>query len=233
MAFSLDHIVPWGRSFEEYTAMFNLKENDLGKLILGCSDGPASFNCTLTRRGGQIISLDPLYAYSREEIQYRINETFDEVLHKVEQNKDEFVWTSISTPSELGRVRMEAMHDFLADFDDGREEGRYIAGELPNLPFSERQFELALSSHFLFLYSERLSLEFHLHSIRELCRTAEEVRLFPLLELGSKTSRHVDMVLSWLDKEGYDFEVVAVDYEFQRGGNKMLRIYSSGLGDGQ
>ncbi|MDX1815834.1 MAG: SAM-dependent methyltransferase, partial [Thermodesulfobacteriota bacterium] len=55
MAFTLNKVVPWGRSFNEYTAMFALSETDLGKRILGCADGPASFNCILTKRGGRVL----------------------------------------------------------------------------------------------------------------------------------------------------------------------------------
>lgn len=40
MSFSLDRIVPWGRSFEEYVAMFALDHEDLGKRILGCANLP-------------------------------------------------------------------------------------------------------------------------------------------------------------------------------------------------
>jgi len=52
MAFELTHAVPWGRSFDEYVAMFALSDDDLQRRLLGCADGPASFNCELTRRGG-------------------------------------------------------------------------------------------------------------------------------------------------------------------------------------
>jgi hypothetical protein len=43
VAFTLDKVVPWGRSFDEYVRMFDLTPADLGKRILGCGDGPASF----------------------------------------------------------------------------------------------------------------------------------------------------------------------------------------------
>ena len=42
MSFTLEKVVPWGRSFDEYTAMFSLTETELEKHILGCGDGPAS-----------------------------------------------------------------------------------------------------------------------------------------------------------------------------------------------
>ena len=106
------------------------------------------------------------------------------------------------------------------------EQGRYVDADLPHLPFADRQFDLAVCSHLLFLYSEQLSLDFHFASILELCRVASEVRIFPLLELGSKTSRHLQPITNGLAEEGYTVTIVTVDYEFQRGGNKMMQIRS-------
>jgi len=42
--FTLDRVVPWGRSFDEYRHTFALSEVDLRSRILGCADGPAGFN---------------------------------------------------------------------------------------------------------------------------------------------------------------------------------------------
>jgi hypothetical protein len=61
MPFTLDQVVPWGRSYDEYVAMFALTEVNLRKRILGCGDGPASFNAGLTRRGGAVVSAQGLY----------------------------------------------------------------------------------------------------------------------------------------------------------------------------
>ncbi len=36
---------PWGRSLDEYQGMFALSPDDLAGKIIGCADGPASFNC--------------------------------------------------------------------------------------------------------------------------------------------------------------------------------------------
>ncbi len=44
----LENVVPWGRSLAEYQAMFALSEEELQKRILGCGDGPASFNAEMT-----------------------------------------------------------------------------------------------------------------------------------------------------------------------------------------
>src|SRR6187401_543475 len=61
--FSLFSVVPWGRSFDEYVRMFALAESDLESRILGCGDGPASFNVEATRRGATVVSCDPLYQF--------------------------------------------------------------------------------------------------------------------------------------------------------------------------
>src|SRR5215471_7275287 len=55
---TLDRVVPWGRSFDEYCRMFALEEPDLARRILGCGDGPASFNAVATRRGLTVTSCD-------------------------------------------------------------------------------------------------------------------------------------------------------------------------------
>jgi SAM-dependent methyltransferase len=73
------------------------------------------------------------------------------------------------------------MDHLLRDLPAGLEEGRYREDALPTLPFEDGDFDLALCSHLLFLYSDTLSLEFHVASIRERCRVAGEARVFLLL----------------------------------------------------
>jgi SAM-dependent methyltransferase len=224
MSFTLENVVPWGRSFAEYVAMFALSDDDLRKRILGCGDGPASFNAFLTRQGGQVVSVDPLYRFSTEDIRQRINATYAEVMEQTRKNKHEFTWTSIKSVDELGRIRMAAMEEFLGDYALGVEQGRYVVGELPHLPFADREFDLAVCSHLLFLYSEQLSGDLHVASIRELCRVASEIRVFPLLELGARVSRHLQAATDSLQALGYSVTIAPVPYEFQRGGNQMMRI---------
>jgi len=205
--------------------MFALTDADLQSHILGCGDGPASFNAVLTTRGGRIVSVDPLYRFSQDDIREQIRRTCTEVLEQTRQNAHEFLWTNIKSVEELGRLRLAAMEEFLVDYPRGVAEKRYVDGGLPRLPFSDRSFDLALCSHLLFLYSEHLSEDFHVESIQELCRVAGEVRVFPLLELGSRKSRHVQAVSMRLAAAGYAVTIETVPYEFQRGGNQMMRVY--------
>lgn len=216
--------MPWGRSFEEYVAMFALSKEDLAKRILGCGDGPASFNCILTKQGGHVISTDPLYRFGADQIAGRIRKTYDEVLRQTRNNENQFVWHHISSVEELGRVRMEAMKVFLSDYPTGRKDGRYIEASLPNLPFKDAALDIALCSHLLFLYSEQLSEDFHVRSIKELCRVSSETRIFPLLELGAEKSRHLERITARLETDGLAVTIERVPYEFQKGGNEMMRI---------
>jgi len=92
------------------------------------------------------------------------------------------------------------------------------------MPTSSSRDILSVCSHFLFLYSEQFDAGFHLDSVLELIRAAREVRVFPLLELGSRPSRHLEEVSRGLAAKGHRLRRIRVPYEFQRDGREMLRI---------
>lgn len=230
--FTLAQVVPWGRSFDEYCRMFALSDDDLSLTILGCGDGPASFNVEATSRGFAVTSCDPIYRWSVRDIRERITATFDEIINQTRRNVDEFVWDSIPSVDELGRVRMAAMDAFLEDFSRGKHQGRYVEAGLPTLPFADSSFDLAVCSHLLFLYSLQLGAAFHQQAILELCRVAREVRIFPLLALGGQRSPYVDRCVAEIRAAGGETSIENVPYEFQRGGNQMMRIRTRGMMDG-
>jgi len=196
---------------------------DLVGRILGCGDGPASFNAEATRRGSTVVSCDPIYTFSKADIEARIAATYEQVIDQTRQNQNEFRWEAITSVEELGRVRMAAMQEFLDDYPAGLVEGRYQDVELPSLPFPDRGFDLALCSHLLFLYSRQLDEGFHHSSLLELCRVAKEVRVF-LLALGGAISPYLEGSLEILRAAGHQVSIERVSYEFQRGACEMLRI---------
>lgn len=222
--FTLDEIRPRGRSFDEYCRMFKLGESELGTRILGCGDGPASFNAEATCAGVSVVSCDPLYRHDARSIRRRIDETSEEILEQLRRNEDDFVWEAISSPEELATLRHSAMRTFLEDFDTGLAEGRYVDGELPYLPFADGAFDLALCSHLLFLYSAQLDTAFHVAAVAELCRVATDVRIYPLLALGGQSSPHVSPVLDYARDRGFEAVLEDVPYEFQRGARQMMRV---------
>jgi hypothetical protein len=226
MAFTLDRAVPWGRSLAEYAGMFDLTEDDLGRRILGCGDGPASFNAEMDQRGHRVVSFDPVYQFTAAQIKHRVIQTYDVIMEQLRPNAQNFVWDVIRSPEALGRIRMTAMRTFLADYDQGKREGRYVAAALPSLPFGDGQFDLALCSHFLFLYSDHLPFDFHCAAIREMCRAAEEVRIFPLLDLAGRESPYVEAGARELERASHRVEIQQVPYEFRRGSNRNMRVWA-------
>jgi hypothetical protein len=223
--FTLEHVVPWGRSFDEYRRMFSLTDDDLRRAIVGCGDGPASFNAEATRRGTRVVSCDPIYRLARSQIEQRIAATCDQIIEQTHRNAHEFVWRDrIRTVEELREVRMNSMRAFLDDYEAGKTARRYADAELPALPFADRAFDVALCSHLLFLYSDQLGEPFHRAAIREMCRVAGEVRIFPLSTLGGQRSPFVDACARELFDQGHRVVIETVAYEFQRGGNEMMRI---------
>jgi len=227
MSITLDQVVPWGRSLEEYRRMFDMSERDLDAKILGCGDGPASFNAEMTALGRSVVSCDPIYAFSKEQIARRVEDTYDPIIEQVRHKIQNYVWSDFSDPDALGRHRLATMRAFLADFDAGRAAARYLPDALPALSFADGQFDLALCSHLLFLYSEQLALEFHAAAIRELCRVSREVRIFPLLALDCRPSPYLTPIQARLREAGFVVELQRVPYEFQAGGDQMMRISRS------
>jgi hypothetical protein len=221
----LSEVVPWGRSLNEYKEMFSLSDSDLKKRIIGCGDGPASFNAELSKVANNIVSIDPIYQFSAKEIRSRINEVYPQVMEQVSKNKGDYVWKNIANVEAMGNVRMDAMQDFLNDYEQGKKSGRYINASLPTLPFENTEFELALCSHYLFLYSAHVNQEKHIQSMKELCRVSREARVYPLLSIGNnQVSPHLKPVISALKESGFNVSLVPVKYEFQKGATEMLVV---------
>ena len=205
--------------------MFDLSDGELAeKRILGVGDGPASFNAEMRGLGRRVVSCDPIYLFSAQQIRSRVEATHDRLVEFARQHHDTFTWRHLNSPEHMGEVRLATMERFLVDYSAGVRDGRYVAAGLPRLPFDDGVFDLALCSHLLFLYAEQLSCAFHVQGVIEMARVAREVRIFPLLMLGNVPSPHVGPVREELERRGYVHEVRRVPYEFQKGGDEMLVV---------
>ena len=224
MVMQLDRIVPFGRSLEEYKLMFDLSSEDLQQRILGVGDGPASFNAEGTKLGMNITSIDPLYQFSGAEIKQRFDAVVDTIISQIIATPNNWVWNYHRHPQQLKARRIKTAEIFVSDYDAGKKSGRYQTQELPHLNFSNSVFDLALCSHFLFLYSEQCDLEFHVAAVKEMLRVSREVRIFPLLTLMQEISPYLQSIQTEFKKFGYSVEIKTVPYELQPGGNQMLVI---------
>jgi hypothetical protein len=163
------------------------------------------------------LTADKLMEKGKKDIQH-VFEKFDEVNHL-------YVWKYYKDKDEVMALRSRALEIFADDFINGFKEGRYRYAELPHLPFPDKSFSLVLSGNFLFLYGDRLDLDFHKACIKELIRVCSgEVRIFPLIGLNFKPYPYLDDILSSLDSNGIKVEIVKVPFEFQKGANQMLKI---------
>jgi hypothetical protein len=223
MAFELKNVVPWGRSLEEYIKIFKLTDSDLNNRIISFGDGPASFNSEMTQLDKTVVSLDPIYQFTKAELKQRINETKETVIEQIRSNTENYVWKDIKDVDQLEEIRMGAMSIFVDDFEKGKEQHRYIYHELPTkTKYDSSEFDLGLSSHFLILYSQ-LGLDFHIQSIIEMLRICKEIRIFPILNLNSTKSEVLEDIITHFNSD-FEVSIESSDYEFQKDGNKMLVI---------
>ena len=222
----LEKVVPFGRSLQEYTDMFALSTGELNQKILGVGDGPASFNAEMTALNRQVISVDPVYEFNAAEIKAQFDKVVDNIITQVKNTPNDWVWHYHASADALKQTRITALNSFLSDYENGKAENRYIVGELPSLPFADHQFDIALCSHFLFLYSEHLDYAFHSAALFEMLRIAKQVKIFPLLTLMLDKSPYINKLIAELTTAGYQVSIETVDYELQRGGNEMMWIKS-------
>jgi len=96
--------------------MFSLTDADLGKKIVGCADGPASFDAEMAAPGKRVLSFDPIYRFSCEEIASRFEESVDSVIDRVRANPESWSWKYHRDPDHLLQNRRKALEAFLRDF---------------------------------------------------------------------------------------------------------------------
>ncbi len=223
----IDRIAFFGRSYTEYLSMFDLSENELQQgHILDCPAGASSFAAEAHKLGFDVTACDILYNLPADELIEKGRRDMQHVFEKFDEVSHLYTWKYYKSKDEVMALRSRALEIFANDFPIGSKEGRYVQAEVPYLPFSDRTFSLVLSSNFLFLYGDRLDFDFHVACIKELIRVCSgEVRLFPLVGLDAKPYPYLDDILSFFDSDGINVEIVRVPFEFQKGANKMLKLY--------
>lgn len=227
-AFDFETAVPWGRSFLEYRAFFALGGIEVGTRILDCGGGPSSFTAEAVEAGFQACAVDPLYSITAERIAQRIQAVRPVMLESIRKARTRFVWDYYGTPEKQEAVRLAAMKRFLDDYGAPKRRGLYASAMLPFLPFRDGSFDIALSSHFLLLYSRQFNLAFHIAAVRDMLRVANTVRIFPLLDLDGRPSEHLGPLRAALAQDRIATRIEPVAYEFQKGGNEMLLLEREG-----
>ena len=221
---TIDAPIAWGRTLAEYRAMFALGARGHRVRVLDCAAGPASFVAEWCAEGRRAVACDPLYALGGAQLAASLSSAEAVVREHMAREAARFVWRSFADIEALVGERRSAGSRFVADLVSTHGAGRYLAGALPNLPFRDRAFDLALCSHFLLLYSAAFDLAFHRAALAELLRVADEVRVFPLLAMDGMPSPHLEPLLAELSRTGHHVALRRVDYEVMRGGDRMLLV---------
>ncbi len=223
---TLDRIAFIGRTFDEYVRLFGLDDEALSVgRILDCPAGASSFTAEGTKLGYDITACDILYAMEREPLEKKAREDTEAALSWAYKVKENYNWELYGGIEAHRAGRLKALEAFIRDFSLRDQRNRYVAAELPRLPFSVKSFSLVLSGHFLFMYGDRLSFDFHLKSVRELLRVGREVRIYPLTGLDGKRWPHMDELVRTVTREGVAAVETAVPFEFLKGADTMLKLY--------
>lgn len=210
------------RPLDDYRDMFLITDADLiAGPILDCPAGASPFGAQVRARGGTVISVDPAYSTSRAEIIARARADVVRVAQWTSDYPDQINWSYLGSADSLLRKWEAAIEEFAADYHaDGK---RYVAAALPDLPFPDGYFHLALSSHLLFCYPEYFDFDSHVSGLLELIRvTHGEVRVFPLVNTAAIPYPRLDEVRSVLARHGVDTEIQVAACAYNIGGYRLL-----------
>jgi hypothetical protein len=220
----LDKVVLLGRTFEEYARYFALDPAGLrGQAVLDVASGVSSFCAEANARGIHATAFDLIYDLPPEQIEARCGPDLEHVLKSVVGLKT-YKWDFYQSPEGLRPYRERAYKTFLADYRAQRSR-RYVAGQLPRLPFGDRQFDLTLVSYLLFAYDDHFDFDFHKRSVLEIMRvTRGEARLYPVVNFEARRCAYIDALKNDPALQGFQFEEIETDFEFLVGSNWFLQI---------
>ena len=220
----INRVVFIGRTFDEYMKMFNLSiENLKDKKVLDCPAGACSFTAIASKNGIDSTSADIVYFFKHSELKQKGSLDIAHTANEIQKVKQNYIWNFFEDIESLKKTRSQALNDCSEHMQQAPE--KYIAVELPSLPFADQEFDITLSAHFLFTYASRLSYQFHYDTIKELLRvTSQELRIFPLVDMRGNYYEHVQQLKEDLLKDRYICEESSVSYEFQKNANQVMKI---------
>ncbi len=222
MALHLEDFLITGRTFDEYAAFFSLDIQELkGKKILDCPSGVSGFVAEAVRRGIDAHGCDILYGFDIEAIGAQAQKSITKIYEDTSWMEG-YNFSFYGSARGHRHCRESALAAFQADFTPER----YRFEELPKLSYADDSFDLLLSSHLLFVYDDRLDLDFHIASIAEMLRVAREVRLFPLVDFKNSRKNEADNFSPLVAEitQRFDAEIIPVGFEFQPGADFMMRL---------
>jgi hypothetical protein len=222
----LGRVVFYGRTLSEYVKFFNL-DFSLWKecKILDCPAGASSFVAEANKNGIHAVGCDPLFGNDLQVLIKRGEADIEHVIEKASLVTHLYNWDFYASMDTLKEYRTLALRRFEEDYSIGILQNRYVKAELPRLPFDDKSFDLVLSGHFLFTYSDKFDYSFHINSILELFRVcSKEVRIYPIQGPNAQPYEYIGDLISDLRKKSIIATIQPISFEFQRGSNQILRL---------
>ena len=180
------------------------------------------------------VGCDPMYDHnSLPTIEKRGREDLEYMIDCLSQVLDFYAWNMYSTIEDLRKSRASSLKKFISDYainevvdNLSKKYKRYVKAVLPNLPFSDKSFDLVLTSNFLFYYHNMFDYAFHHDSILEMLRvTSKEVRIYPIQKPDAKIPEYFETLMESINRhmnKKISFRIGKLKYDFRSGVNKML-----------
>jgi len=229
---AFDCIAFYGRTYAEYEWFFNFQAEQIkGKRVLDCHARASSFTTEAVRMGIHAKALDPMYDRSGEALAQLGKADMEEVLKKTSARPELYNFDFMKNFEVVRKLRKEALDKFLRDYPSGCAQGRYIAGQLPILPFNDASFDLVLNNHHLFLYANHFSYPKILDSCAEMARVCDlnrggQVRIYPILGHDARVYSHLQRLrIDLFREEGISAEVVEIPFQYLKGSNQMMILH--------
>ncbi|MBS0350680.1 MAG: hypothetical protein JSR33_05760 [Proteobacteria bacterium] len=205
----------WIYNLDDYQSIFGLTAQELQKRILDFPSGISSVNAELYAKGFYMVSADPAYQLTPEEMRIHAYEMLQTSIQQLEPDNNHF--------SLISKWRMST-EIFLSDYALGKKEGRYKVLNHPPFQPLENSFELLLCTDYLFTAnSSSLPIQ---QMMEELCNLAMEVRIFPLPNLQSAVASELGPVMLALQNRNFGVEVRGVAYPERKEANAILRVWA-------
>jgi hypothetical protein len=218
----IGRLVVTPRALADYRDMFVLTDEDLvAGPILDCPGGASPFGAQVRARGGTAVSVDPVYTTGPAELMALVRADIERTYAWAATQDATVNWSYVGSADAMRRAFEVGADLFAMDYDPGSP--WYVAAQLPNLPFPDRHFRLALCSHLLFCYPEYLGYAEHLAGLLELMRvTAGEVRVYPLIDTAAATYPRLAELRTDLAARGVETEIRSANCSWQTGGDRFL-----------
>jgi hypothetical protein len=69
------------------------------------------------RQVPSVISVDPIYCFSANQIESRVNEVSHNIAQQLEENASNYIWSTFQSVEAVVSARLAAMKEFLKDYE--------------------------------------------------------------------------------------------------------------------